>query len=189
MSTPRFVLFHGSYSSPESNWIPWLSNKLKDQGFSVTIPLFPTPEGQSLENWSDAFSKQVGSLEPDMVLVGHSMGVGMILRLLEKSPVSVRASFLVAGWEGLLNSSDFDPVIESFYQEPLDFEYIKKNCSTFVQYHGDNDPYVPLELGEQLAINLNTDLKVIDNGGHLNSDSGFNEFPKLFEDIEMVIKL
>ena len=44
-------LIHGAYGSSHENWIPWLQAKLAEDGFAVTVPEFPTPEGQNYANW------------------------------------------------------------------------------------------------------------------------------------------
>ena len=179
----RVVIFHGTGGSPNANWLPWLTSELQERGIEVSVPSFPTPEGQSLSNWRKAFAEQVGELSSDMILVGHSMGCGMILRLLEDAAVSVRASFLVAGWTGILNNPQFDPLIESFFTADFDWAAVRRGAGRTIMYHGDNDPYVPLRLGEELALKLQAGFSVIPGGGHLNAAAGFLQFEQLLADI------
>lgn len=179
----RFVLLHGTGGSPDSNWLPWLRSRLLALDKHVQVPTFPTPEGQSQENWLAAFESQVGELHGDMVLVGHSMGCGLLARLLEQSTESIQASFFVAGWSGLLGLPDFDPLIESFFVEPFDWSAIRARAGRTFCYHGANDPYVPLAMGQEFAHNLGQTAVVFDEGGHLNAEAGFTEFPELLEDI------
>jgi len=179
----RAVLFHGTYGTPESNWLPWLSAELSSLGVSSQLPLFPTPENQSLLNWFSAFEQQVGSLSEDMILIGHSMGCGMILRLLERSETSVEATFLVSGWTGLLDLPDFDPLIESFFVDRFDWQAIRARAGSIFTYHGDDDPYVPLDLGKQLAGELGVVPMILPGGGHINSESGFDQFSQLLSDV------
>jgi predicted alpha/beta hydrolase family esterase len=47
----HFVLLHGSYGSPASNWLPWLADSLQLEGHAISFPILPTPEGQSLKSW------------------------------------------------------------------------------------------------------------------------------------------
>jgi len=115
------------------------------------------------------------------------MGVGLILRLLEKSATRVRGSFLVSGWDGLLGSEEFDPLIESFFATPFNFQTIRNQLGTTYMYHGDNDPYVPLEMAKDLASKLEVELTVIPGGGHLNKEAGYASFPRLFDDIYKLI--
>ena len=187
MSINRAVIIHGTYGSPEGNWFPWLANELRQRNLEVLIPHFPTPEGQTLENWLAVFRKEVGELTPQTILIGHSMGAGMICRVLEKNSIRIGASVLVSGWEGLLDSEEFDPLIKSFYLEPFDYQTIKNNLGTALVYHGTDDPYVPISMAQEFAANLETELTEVANGGHLNAESGYLEFPLLLQDIEKLI--
>ena len=48
-------LIHGAYGNPNENWFPWLKKQLENKRNKVIIPTFPTPEGQTLENWNKIF--------------------------------------------------------------------------------------------------------------------------------------
>src|SRR5713226_1018540 len=78
------VIIHGSYGRPTENWFPWLAEQVQSYGHVVTIPALPTPAGQNIDAWKQAFREQVGALTPNMLLVGHSMGDRFTLRLLEE---------------------------------------------------------------------------------------------------------
>jgi len=174
---------HGTGASPRDNWFPWLAEQLSSRRWRLFIPRFPTPGEQQLDRWLAEFESQVGSPTLPLLLVGHSVGSGFILRLLERIEVDVEAAFLVAGWEGLLNNEEFDPLVRSFTEPPYEVEKIKMRCKEFHCYHGDDDPYVPLALAQQLAAKLSAPLTVIPNGGHLNSEAGFHSFRPLLKDI------
>lgn len=186
-TAPTILILHGTGGAPDGNWFPWLARELRLSGHSVLIPQLPTPAGQTLENWTATFQQSVGDLTANMVLVGHSMGVGFALRLLERASCSVRGCLFVSGWEGLLNSEEFDPLIKSFYRGPFDYAHIQRSMGECRLYHGDNDPYVPLSLGESLAENLNAPLTVVHDGGHLNSESGYVKFPALLQDLRSLL--
>ena len=179
-----FIIIHGSYGSPKENWFPRLAKKLKEAHAHVELPAFPTPEGQNLVNWLDIFNKAFPKLTDRTVLIGHSLGAPFILRILEHSPSSVRAAFLVSGFTGLLNNPEFDNVNASFVEGGFDWAKIRANCKTFHVYNSDNDPYVPLKFGHEIAEKSGGKLTVIHNGGHINAAAGFIEFEQLFKDIK-----
>jgi len=77
---------------------------------------------------------------------------------------------------------------KTFTTKKVDFSLIKKNCKKFYVMNADNDPYVSLEKGKDLAKNLNTPLLVIENGGHLNKESGYVTFAFLLELVKKEIK-
>lgn len=113
-------------------------------------------------------------------LIGHSVGCPFILSLLEKHKAS--AAYLVSGFIQLLGN-DFDEINKTFVEKEFDWATIRKNCPKFYVYHGDNDPYVPLEYAEEMASKLGVKVKVIPNGGHLNEAAGFDKFEELLVDL------
>lgn len=94
-------MFHGAYGNPNENWFPWLKEQLEAESFKVLLPQFPTPENQSLASWMDVFAPYLPELDGASVLIGHSLGVPFLLRVLETLERPVRASFLVSGFTRL----------------------------------------------------------------------------------------
>ena len=182
------VIIHGAYGSPSENWFPWLGEELKKEGYKVSIPAFSTPNGQSLSNWLSEFNSQIGELDKNMILVGHSLAPGFILNLLERSIVKISAVFFVSAFLGKLHLSDFDPINESFVCREFDWKKIRSNVGDIFIYNSDNDPYVPLKKGEEIAEKLGVQLNVIHNGGHINAAAGFTEIPFLLDDIKKYLK-
>jgi len=183
----RVVIIHGSYGKPEENWFPWLAEEVRKLGHDAAVPAFPTPDGQNLENWLAAFGDQVGTVSSDMVFVGHSLAPGFILNLLENSERAVKGTFLVSGFLGKLGLEDFDPINESFVCREFDWERIRANAGDVHVYNSDDDPYVPLAKGEELARNLGVELTVVKGGGHINASAGFKTFPLLLENLSRLL--
>ena len=178
----KAIIIHGAYSNPESNWIPWLKTQLEKRGYEVAIPQLSTPENQNLKQWKKEFQEQIGELEADTILIGHSIGAVFILTLLEESQTTINAAFLVAGWTGQLNQ-EIDTINTTFQDKEFDYNKIKKNAWKIFLYGADNDPYIPIEKFEELADNLEVDLTEIEDAGHFNTKSGYTEFDDLLIDI------
>jgi len=180
----KFFLIHGAYGSPNENWFLWLRAELEKQGHKVIIPKFPTPQNQNLDSWMEVFEPYLDELGPDTVLVAHSLGPAFALSVLEAINTPVKACFFVAGFLGKLGNKKFDALNASFVLQEFDWTKIKENGSSFFLYGSDNDPYVPLKLEEDFASLLDSDLYIVPGAGHFNTDSGYNEFPRLLEDIQ-----
>lgn len=183
---PSAFIFHGTAGYPEENWFPWLKNELEKFGYATVVPQFPTPVGQTLENWFKAFSKHERSYSPDSILVGHSLGGAFLLRVLEKYDVKIKAAFLVAAPIGILPIKNYNSD-KLFIGKPFDWGKIKSRASKFFVFHSGNDPYVSLGNGQELSKRLGMQLTFVPKAGHFNSASGYTAFPLLLEKIKEAI--
>lgn len=183
----RIVIIHGAYGSPEENWIPWLRARLEKLGCKVIVPHLPTPKGQKLDKWLKILNKAVPIWDEDIIFVGHSLGPALVLKKIEELKKPIKAAFLVSGFIGKLGLKEFDPINASFFDKGFNWEKIIKNCQNFFVYNSDNDPYVPLSKGKELAKNLGIKLNVLHSAGHINTAAGYTNFPKLMEDIKTLL--
>ncbi|MDP3765948.1 MAG: alpha/beta hydrolase [Nanoarchaeota archaeon] len=183
----NFFIIHGVYANPETNWFPWLKNKLEGQGYEVTVPKFPTPLDQSLESWFRVFSQYENKINEETILIGHSLGAAFILNYLEKTSKKIKAAILAAGFHKLLGGQ-YDEINKTFVDKQFNWDKIRQSCGRFFVFASDNDEYIPLEIGEELAKNLNAELNVVHGGGHLNKKAGYDDFPLLLETIIIEIE-
>lgn len=180
---PKAIIIHGSKGSPEGNWFPWLAEKLSQHGYTTYVPRMPTPEGQSLSSWREAFNDQVGILESDSIVIGHSTGALFVLRLLESIKEPINTAVVVAGLTKKIGLPEYDNLNTTFINHPFNWAKIRCNASHFICFSGDNDPYVPLSQGQEIADGVGARLITIHDGGHLNSESGYSQFPEILDQI------
>lgn len=171
----NFLIIHGTGGSPEGNWFPWLKAELEKIGHKVICPQFPTPENHSYETWKYKFLEIRNQLQEPLTIIGHSLGAIFCLRLLEENLVKAESCTLVCPFNKSLGIEYYDSLNTSFIKEDLNYEKICLNCSKFHVFAGDDDPYVPLLLSEEIANRLGTTLTVVPNGGHLNEEFGFTK--------------
>ncbi len=183
----NIIIIHGTGSNPNGNWFPWLKSELEKLGHRVFVPKFPTPDNQSLENWLKTFENYEQYLDENSIVVGHSLGPAFLLSVIEKFERPIKCAFFIAGFIGLLGNSEYDELNKTFTTRSFDWARIKKNCKKFFVINSDNDPYVPLERGEELAKNLNAELIIVKNAGHINKKSGYTEFEFLLEKLKNVL--
>jgi len=178
------IIVHGTGGNPEKNWFPWLKAELEKLGCKVFVPTFPTPKDQSLENWLKTFRNYEKHLDKDSIVVGHSIGPAFLLSVLENLSSPIKAAFFVAGFTDLLNNPKFDELNKTFVTKSFDWKKIRDNCRKFYVINSSDDPYVPLEKGKKLAENLDTELIVLENAGHINQEFGFIKFDFLLQKIK-----
>ena len=184
----KVIIIHGSFGNPEENWFPWLKEELEKFGWTVSIPSFPTPEGQNLDSWTKTFEETEAGLDEETILVGHSLGPAFILNVLERIDKQVKACFFVSGFLGKLGNPEFDEINRTFTDREFYWKKIKENCPAFFVFHSDNDPYVSLEKAEELAQNLGTEVTIVQGAGHFNENGGYTKFPLLLEKIKAAVK-
>lgn len=181
----NFFIIHGIYGHPEENWFPWLKKELEKKGHAVTVPKFPTPIGQTLENWLKIMKKYEDKINQDTILIGHSLGAAFILDYLEQSDKEIRAAILVAGYHELPENK-FKKLNEPFVNKKFAWNKIAENCEEFIVIGSDDDEYIPESVTRRLAFKLDAELHVIHNGGHLNADAGYKKFPFLLEILDKI---
>ncbi|MBP0614122.1 RBBP9/YdeN family alpha/beta hydrolase [Jiella mangrovi] len=180
MAKGRVVVLHGAHGGPDTNWFPWLHAELERNGTDVVRPRFPTPEGQSIDAWMAAYAEAVPHSVKGTILVGHSLGAAMALRVIERATEPFAGLFLAAPFAGALGLPDYDPINASFFAEPFEWKTIRQLRGTSCCcWAGDDDPYVPLARSQEVADHLGVPLKVVAGGGHLNDETGFASFPSL----------
>ena len=162
--------------SPNGNWFPWLKNELAEKGWNIDVPAFPTPEKQSLNNWLETIKGKKAD-----VLIGHSLGATLALRIVEKKLIDVRKIILVSCVIDEINIEEYDKLNSSFIDGGFDWNAVQSQGCDIDIIHGDNDPYVPVSHAKILSDKLNVPLNIIKNGGHLNSETGYTNFPEILE--------
>ena len=181
-------IFHGTNGSPAANWFPWLRKELETLGIEVFLPALPTPEGQNETNWLKTFEPYQKLVNEQTIFVGHSMGAVLAMRLLENRNKPILAAVLAAPFhEELHLGEDFDRLLISFIDHHFDWKKIKNNCTKFVVFEGDDDPYVPLKQPKFIAEKLAAKLVVIPRGGHLSEETGYRQFPAILEEIKRLL--
>ncbi len=179
----KVFIVHGFGGTPNGGWRPWLMAELEKQDvYACALPM-PTPENPVKEEWVKTITNAVDKPIEEIFLVGHSLGVPAILRYLESLSVGVKigGAVLVSGPCAILNIEDKESKlreIDNFLTPEFNYEKIKSVCNKFVVVHGRDDEIVPLEHAEIISQNLDCELIIIENGGHLNGRSGWDKLPQ-----------
>jgi predicted alpha/beta hydrolase family esterase len=181
-------IFHGTEGYPEENWFPWLKGALEAKGCKVFVPQFPSlPVVPSkVSEWQEVFKSYEQYVDENTIFIGHSLGGVFALRLLEQLKNPVRAVFLVGTPVGVKPITNYDRD-SSFSGFDFNWSTIQSNSKYFTVYQSDDDPYVSLGNGEQLAKELGVELTFIPNAGHFNKKAGYISFPDLLEKVRKIL--
>ena len=184
----NIFIFHGTEGYPEENWFPWLKEKLEAEGHKVFVPQFPSPPvvPAKINEWFDVLRNYEQYIDEDTIFIGHSLGGIFTLRLLERLEHPVKVALFVGTPVGVKPILNYDRD-SSFSGFAFDWSTIKSNAKNFVVFQSDNDPYVSLGNGEELAKELGVELFFIPNAGHFNKKAGYIKFDELLEKLKPLL--
>lgn len=180
------LIIHGTEGFPEENWFPWLQSQLKQYGYQVAIPRFPTPENQTPEHWFDAIKPYESGFNNETILIGHSCGGAFLLRVLEAIKTKVKAAVFVAASAGVKPIKYYE-VDRPFVEAPFNWEKIRNSAEHFFVFHSEDDPFICLENGENIAKEVGTDLIKLKAAGHFNATAGYTTFKLLLEKLKPIL--
>lgn len=177
----NYIIIHGSFGSKDGNWFPWLKQELEKQSKKVDVPQMPVGVGnQNFENWSKILDNL--NIDENTTIIGHSIAPIFICKYLITNKIKVKKLIFVCGFNNYLGiDKDFDTVNNPMYID--NYIGIKNYCSDIVCFYSDNDPYVKFEVEKEFADTISNKQYIIENGGHINSESGYIKFEKILEEI------
>lgn len=176
------LILHGTSSNSKGNWFPWAEQELIKRGWKVWVPDLPQADRPNTKRYNNfIFKNSKWEYTEESVLIGHSSGAVAILGLLQFLPddVVVDTCIFVGSFKDKLGWDALD----GLFEEPFDFEKIKKHAQRFVFIHSNNDPYCPLEHARYLTEKLNGELIIKKGQGHFNLEISlkYKQFPLILE--------
>ena len=165
----KVLLLHGWGGSDFPHWQSWLAGELVKNYGKVSFLKFSNFDFPNKDDWKNELIKELDDFKPDIVIC-HSLANTLWFHLCnEENFIDVKKLFLVAPPS---LSSEIDE-IDSFFPvgipKSLNAKEAMLVCST-------NDPYMSLDEAKSLQKELNIEMHLVKNAGHLNADSGFGEW-------------
>lgn len=180
------LILHGAGNNSQGNWFPWLKQELESKGYTVWSPDLPNANEPNQKQWLEAiFSNKEWKFNDESLIVGHSAGATLILRILESlsDGVQINKAILVAGPVKIGEKHpEFFQYKRDLVRNPFAWEKIKKSAKSFYFIYSDNDPYeCGQENGEITQEYLGRNLIVKSGEAHFNLEKSprYREFPFL----------
>jgi predicted alpha/beta hydrolase family esterase len=174
------VVIPGWHGSGEGHWQTWLEQQLQAAGRRTVRPVFASLDEPSLADWLSALRTTIADLPADGYdVVAHSLGAVLWLHHVVDpggSPRPARVALVAP-----VSPSTSIPQIAGFFPPPLDLDAVRQGADGTVLIAGDNDPYLPEGIGPAYALPLKIATSVIPDGGHLNLDAGYGEWPAMLD--------
>lgn len=175
------LILHGIGGYAGIHWEQWLHDQLRQQGYRVIMPNLSNGDHPDRQQWLAEVKQAIQDIDTtQLIIVGHSLGVTSALDFIEQSPTPIKALYSVAGF-----AIDYGAELNSYFlqEKTVDFAKVRANVHKAVVFYSDDDPYVTQPALRQVADALDTQPIIIPGGGHLNTERGYTQFPKLLEEI------
>lgn len=181
MKDENYFILHGSFGSPFENWFSWLYDFISTDGKQVYVPQFPIGVGfQNYDNWSRLlqYYLDLGLVHENTTIIAHSIAPIFVCKFLVEKKIKVKKLIFVCGFNNYLGiDKDYDEVNKSMYFNNL--EDVKQYSNEIICFYSDNDPYVKYDVEKDFADKIATQQVVIPDGGHINSESGYDIFEEI----------
>jgi predicted alpha/beta hydrolase family esterase len=184
------LILHGAGNNSQGNWFPWLKSELEKKSYKVWSPDLPFPDEPKQEDWLNTiFSNKKWQFNEESVIIGHSAGATLALRILERLPGGTRINkaVLVAGVVELGTLPEFFQYKRGLVEKLFNWEKIKRSARDFYFIHSDDDPYqCGADQGKIMQKHLGGKLIVKPGEAHFNLEKGeqYKQFPFILESIE-----
>lgn len=176
----KVLLIHGWGGSNFPHWQSWLAGELARNYGTVSflkLSNFDTPE---LGMWKEELKEHLSEFKPDIVIC-HSLANTLWFHLCNDNSIGeVQKLYLVA-----------PPSINCKVEELKEFfpvnVPINPHAKEVLLITSTNDPYMSEDEANALQESLGVPMKVLKDAGHINTDSGYGEWPWILEEIKTKI--
>jgi uncharacterized protein len=164
----KVLILHGWGGSAYPHWQAWVASELIKKNFTVSFPEIQDVEFPNLGEWMKFLEKEFNHFQPDIVIC-HSLANILWFHFVEKHHIMpIKKLMLVAPVRHNCNIKE----LSTFFPYPKVKDLRAKEI---IMVGSTNDPYMSVEEIIQLQSQLNIGLKILDDAGHINSESGYGE--------------
>ncbi len=174
----RVLLLHGWGGSDFPHWQSWLAGELAKEYGCVDFVRLPSFDAPKRDEWIDVASLHIEQTRPDVV-VCHSLGNTLWFHMCNEKSIShrVKALYLVAP-----PSLQCDILeLQSFFPVELPHDIHADETELIVS---DNDPYLSVDEAHSIQSKLGVRMHLLKDAGHINTQSGYGEWPWILQQIQ-----
>ncbi|NPA59062.1 MAG: serine hydrolase family protein, partial [Epsilonproteobacteria bacterium] len=170
MKKDRVLLLHGWGGSSHPHWQSYLASEIAKEYGCVSFLEFSEYDFPKMDVWRDELLQELKSFKPTIVIC-HSLANTLWFHLCNENVLDavVQKLFLVA-----------PPSLDTDIEELKEFFPLQLPKNLYAEQTllitSTNDPYLTQEEAKQMQQNLNVEMEVLQDAGHINADSGFGEW-------------
>ncbi|MEA2098541.1 MAG: alpha/beta hydrolase [Campylobacterota bacterium] len=172
----KVLLLHGWGGSDKPHWQSWLASEIASDYGKVSFLKFSDFDFPKLDVWKKELQDELNDFQPDIVIC-HSLANTLWFHLCnDENLQEIEKLFLVAPPS---MKCDIEELKEFF---PLEVPK-NLNAKDSILITSTNDPYLTQDEAKELQNSLNIEMKVLEDAGHINADSGFGEWSWILSEI------
>ena len=176
---PTLVIPGWNGSGP-GHWQTWLEQRSAEVERPTLRPRFPDLDHPELGSWLTGLRAALAGLPADgFDVVAHSLGAVLWLHHVADagdSPRPARVALVSPP-----SPATSIPEVAEFFPPPLDIDTVRRSADGTVLVAGSDDPFLPEGIAAAYGLPLKMATTVIEGGGHLNTESGYGEWPAVLE--------
>lgn len=162
----KVLILHGLNGSSFPHWQAQLASDLILNDYIVSFPELPNKNSPNLEEQKEFLKKEIEHFKPNIV-VCHSLANILWFHTCDELNIKLDKLMLVAPVRNEVLED-----AKSFFPYPIAKDLKAKEV---IMAASTNDPYMSIEEAIQLQSKLNIGMKIMENAGHINADSGFGK--------------
>lgn len=178
----NIMLVHGYNGIPKI--FNYFKEILKEQGYNVIIPNFPTRTDITIDSFFNVFDKYKKYYNNDLIVIAHSIGNPMFIKYISKNNFNIGLYISLAGFaKAFINEGrdDLNTVIAPTTITHGEQANFKNLVNSKYSIYSNNDHIVPFEVLDDFPKVINSKPLLIENIGHMGSKSGLEELPEVIE--------
>ena len=164
----KVLILHGWGGSDFPHWQAYLAQQLIEKNYIVSFPQLPNIYEPILDEWIDYLKVEMDHFKPDIV-VCHSLANILWFHYVNRYNIKDLDKLMLVS---PVSSTCKIEEIKSFFPYPIPHNLKAKE---YIIASSDNDPYIDIDELYKLKDMLHSSLKIIENAGHLNTESGYGK--------------
>jgi valyl-tRNA synthetase/predicted alpha/beta hydrolase family esterase len=164
----NWLWFKDEANSNKNSWKSQIQEYCNINKIQTLSPQFPNKTNADYAKWKMVFEQILPYLNPNTILIGHSLGSMFLTKYLSESELNFGKLFLVSG--GLWDANDLEREDFNIDFEIKELELLKNLNDKIYIIHSTDDKIVNVQKSLDLKQKLpNANLIELENYGHLNS--------------------
>lgn len=173
----KVLLLHGWGGSDSPHWQSYIAAEIARDYGCVSFLKLPNFESPDKNIWIKETQKELKEFKASVV-VCHSLANILWFHMCNSELLEdVKYLFLVAPPSLKSNISELNNFFPVEVPKNLHAKKVFLICS-------NNDPYMSIEEAKELQNQLDIEMEILEDAGHINADSGFGEWKWMLEKIK-----